>query len=108
MNELALQAGVGFVLDEAALPVRSEVRAACEILGIDPLHIANEGKLLAVVPGAEADAALAAMHAHPLGAQAALIGEATADGDSMVIVRTAIGGSRVLDMLVGDPLPRIC
>jgi hydrogenase expression/formation protein HypE len=108
MNELALQAGVGFVLDEARVPVRAEVRAACEILGIDPLHIANEGKLLAVVPGAEADAALAAMRAQPLGTQAALIGEATADGESMVIVRTAIGGSRVLDMLVGDPLPRIC
>lgn len=108
INELALQAGVGFVLDEAFVPVRAEVRAACEILGIDPLHIANEGKLIAVVPTDDADAALAAMRAHPLGAHAALIGEATADADNMVVVRTGIGGSRVLDMLVGDPLPRIC
>jgi hydrogenase expression/formation protein HypE len=108
LNELALQAGIGFVLEEARVPVRPEVRAACEILGIDPLHIANEGKLLAVVPAAETDAALAALRADPLGRKAARIGEASTEADGLVIVRTASGGSRVLDMLVGDPLPRIC
>jgi hydrogenase expression/formation protein HypE len=110
LNELALQAGgdVGFAVDEARVPVRPEVRAACEILGIDPLHIANEGKLIAVVPREEAAAALAALRADPLGRVAEVIGEATADPDGLVVVKTGVGGSRVLDMLVGDPLPRIC
>jgi hydrogenase expression/formation protein HypE len=108
LNEIALQSGVCVTVDEARVPVRDEVRGACEMLGIDPLHIANEGKLLAVVPASEADAALAAMRSHPLGAQAAIIGEVTATPDGMVVLRTGIGGSRVLDMLVGDPLPRIC
>ena len=84
------------------------MRGACEILGIEPLHIANEGKLLAVVPAAEADAALAALRGHPLGARACRVGEVLAEPEGMVILRTGIGGSRVLDMLVGDPLPRIC
>jgi hydrogenase expression/formation protein HypE len=78
------------------------------MLGIDPLHIANEGKLLAVVPPDEADAALTAMRNHPLGARGTLIGEVGVAPEGMVVLRTAIGGSRVLDMLVGDPLPRIC
>jgi hydrogenase expression/formation protein HypE len=108
LNEIALQSGVCIKIDEAAVPVRDEVRGACDMLGIDPLHIANEGKLLAVVPPLEADAALAAMRAHWVGAHAAVIGEVVAEPDGMVVLRTTIGGSRVLDMLVGDPLPRIC
>ena len=108
LNEIALQSDVCITVDEERVPVRAEVRGACEMLGIDPLHIANEGKLLAVVPPDEADAALAAMRAHPLGMRAALIGEVSAAPEGMVVLRTGIGGSRVLDMLVGDPLPRIC
>ena len=108
LNEIALQSGVCIQVDEEAVPVRPEVRAACEILGIDPLHIANEGKLLAVVPPAEAEAALTAIRAHPLGAAAQLVGEVLEEPEGMVLLKTGIGGSRVLDMLVGDPLPRIC
>jgi len=108
LNEIALAARVAIAIDETCLPVRPEVRGACEILGIDPLHIANEGKLLAIVPQQHAGAALAALRAHPLGADAQRIGEVLAEPEGMVLVRTPIGGSRVLDMLVGDPLPRIC
>ncbi len=108
LNEIARGAGAGIVIEEEAVPVRPEVRAACEILGIDPLHIANEGKLIAVVPAAEADVALAALRGHALGRDAAVIGEVHAEPASMVVSRTGIGGSRVLDMLVGDALPRIC
>lgn len=108
LNEIAQRAGVAIFVEEEAVPVRPEVRAACEILGIDPLHIANEGKMLAVVPRAEADAALAALRADPLGRDAAIIAEVAAEPVSLVVARTGIGGSRVLDMLVGDPLPRIC
>jgi hydrogenase expression/formation protein HypE len=84
------------------------VRGACEILGLDPLTIANEGKLLAIVAADAAAAALAALRAHPLGREAAIIGEVRAEPAAMVFLRTDIGGTRVLDMLVGDPLPRIC
>lgn len=108
LNEIAQRAGVAIFIDEENVPVRPEVRAACEILGIDPLHIANEGKLLAVVPADEMEAALAAMRAHPLGRDAAAIGSVHAQPETLVVARTGIGGSRVLDMLVGDPLPRIC
>jgi hydrogenase expression/formation protein HypE len=108
LNEIARAAGIGIAIDEGAVRVRQAVRGACEILGLDPLHIANEGKLLAVVPPDEADAALAAMQRHPLGADAALVGEAVEGPQDMVVLRTEAGGSRVLDMLVGDPLPRIC
>lgn len=108
LNEIALQSSVCIAVDEDSVPVRTEVRGACEILGLDPLHIANEGKLLAIVPAGEADAAYAAMRTHPLGRHAAVIGEVEAEPDGMVVLRTSIGGSRVLDMLVGDPLPRIC
>lgn len=108
LNEIALQSGVCVTLEESAVPVRSAVRGACEMLGIDPLHIANEGKLLAIVPPGECDAALTAMRAHPLGGDASVIGEIVAAPEGMVVLRTTIGGSRVLDMLVGDPLPRIC
>lgn len=92
----------------ARVPVRPEVAGACEILGFDPLHIADEGKLLAIVPGEASDAALVALRAHPLGADAATVGEVTDEHPGMVVLRTVVGGSRVLDMLVGDPLPRIC
>ncbi len=108
LNELARQAGVAIAIDERRIPVRADVRAACEMLGLDPLHIANEGKLIAIVPPAEAGAALAAMRAAAHGGEAAMIGEVLAGPQDMVLLRTEAGGSRVLDMLVGDPLPRIC
>ncbi|MDQ6830681.1 MAG: hydrogenase expression/formation protein HypE [Gemmatimonadota bacterium] len=108
LNEIAEQAGVGIAIDEEHVPVHDAVRGACEILGLDPMHIANEGKLIAIVPPDEADAALGALRAHSLGSEAAIVGDVTNEHQGMVIVRTGIGGSRVLDMLVGDPLPRIC
>lgn len=108
LNEMALGSEVSIALDEERLPVRPEVRGACEILGLDPLTIANEGKLLAIVAPEVAEQALAAMRAHPLGRDAAIIGSVEAEPASMVFLRTEIGGLRVLDMLVGDPLPRIC
>src|SRR5438067_1238678 len=108
LNEMALGSEVCIALDEHAIPVRPGVRGACEILGLDPLTIANEGKLLAIVAPEVAEAALAAMRAHPLGREAALIGAVQAEPAGMVFLRTDIGGMRVLDMLVGDPLPRIC
>jgi hydrogenase expression/formation protein HypE len=108
LNEVALASEVSIALDEHAIPVRAGVRGACEILGLDPLTIANEGKLLAIVAPEAAGAALAAMRAHPLGREAALFGEGRAEPAAMVFLRTDIGGTRVLDMLVGDPLPRIC
>ena len=107
-NELAAAAGVGVRLFERRLPVRPEVAAACELLGLDPLHIANEGKLAAVVPGDRADAALAAMRSCNTGAGAAIVGEVTDEHPGLVVIETALGGTRIADMLVGDPLPRIC
>jgi hydrogenase expression/formation protein HypE len=108
LNEMARHAGVAIAIDERRIPVRADVRAACEMLGLDPLHIANEGKLIAVVPAADADAALQAMRAATHGAAAAIIGEVMDGPQDMVLLNTEAGGSRVLDMLVGDPLPRIC
>ncbi len=108
LNEMAMASEVAILLDEGAIPVHPQVRGACEILGLDPLTIANEGKLLAVVAPAAAEATLQAMHAHPLGQEAAIIGTVQAEPPTMVFLRTDIGGKRVLDMLVGDPLPRIC
>jgi len=108
LAELALSAEVGMTVDERALPVRPEVNGACEILGIDPLYVANEGKLVAVVAPEAADAALATLRAHPAGADAALIGEVRDEPPGLVLLETAFGGSRVVDMLAGDPLPRIC
>ena len=107
-NELARETGLGVVLDEQHLPVKPMVNGACEMLGIDPLYVANEGKFLAVVAPDELDAALAALTAHPLGADAVAIGEITEQPASTVVLRTAFGGTRIVDMLVGDPLPRIC
>jgi hydrogenase expression/formation protein HypE len=108
LNELALAAEVSIMLDESTLPIRPAVAGACEILGIDPLYVACEGRLAAVVGPQDADAALAALRAHPLGRDAALVGRVGAEPEGMVVLETALGGSRVVDMLVGDPLPRIC
>jgi hydrogenase expression/formation protein HypE len=108
LNEIAIGSEVSIGLDEHAIPVRPEVRGACEILGLDPLTIANEGKMLAIVSAEKAEAALAAMRSHPLGRETAIIGTVQAEPAGMVFLRTDIGGMRVLDMLVGDPLPRIC
>ena len=108
LNELAEAACVAVVLDESALPVRPAVNAACEILGIDPLYVANEGKLIAIVAAEAADEALAALRTHPLGMDAVLLGEVRAEPAGLVLLDTALGGTRIVDMLVGDPLPRIC
>lgn len=108
LNEIASRAGVAIVITEDAVPVRVAVRGACEILGLEPLHIANEGKLVAIVPPAQSDAALRALRSHAHGVDAAIIGDVAAQPEGMVLLRTSVGGSRVLDMLVGDPLPRIC
>jgi len=107
-NELARDTGLAVVLDEASLPVLPAVTGACDLLGIDPLYVANEGKMLAVVPAGEAGAALDALRAHPFGAEATAIGEIAAEPEGIVILRTTFGGTRIVDMLVGDPLPRIC
>lgn len=108
LNEIARQSGVGMLLDEAAIPVKPEVDAACELLGLDPLYVANEGKLLAIVPADQADAVLAAMRAHPRGADAACIGSVTEDPHHFVQMNTRFGGRRVVDWLSGEQLPRIC
>jgi hydrogenase expression/formation protein HypE len=108
LNELTAASGVGVRLDEAAIPIRPEVRGACEMLGLDPLYVANEGKLVAVVPPEDADRVLQAMRAHPLGKNAALIGEVVADKHGMVVLRSVVGGERVVTMLAGEQLPRIC
>lgn len=108
LNEMAIGSEVSVALDEHTIPVHSEVRGACEILGLDPLTIANEGKLLAIISPEKAESALSAMRAHPLGREAAIIGTVQAEPPGLVFLRTDIGGMRVLDMLVGDPLPRIC
>jgi hydrogenase expression/formation protein HypE len=108
LNELAQQAGVAIVLEESALPLRPAVVGTCEILGIDPVYVASEGRLIAVVAAEAADEALSLLRAHPLGADAAAVGEVRMDPEELVIMETAFGGSRIVDMLVGDPLPRIC
>jgi hydrogenase expression/formation protein HypE len=107
-NELAQAAGVAVVLEEESLPVRPEVAGACEMLGIDPLYVANEGKFIAIVDPAEAADALAALRSHPGGEGATEIGEIAEEPTATVVVRTGFGGTRIVDMLVGDPLPRIC
>jgi hydrogenase expression/formation protein HypE len=107
-NEIADTAGVGIRLDEAAIPVEEQVRGACEILGLDPLYVANEGKLVAIVAGDRADEALAELRSHPLGRDAAIIGTVTGDHPGRVFQRSRIGGTRVVEMLSGEQLPRIC
>jgi len=108
LNEIARAADLGVLASEDDIPVRPEVRGACELLGIDPMYVACEGRLVAVVPRNCAEAAVRVMRAHPLGAEAAVIGEVVADQPGIVRLKTAFGGTRIVDLLVGDPLPRIC
>jgi len=108
LNEIAKAAGVGVLVSEDDIPVRAEVRGASELLGIDPMYVACEGRLVAVVPDEDAGAAIAALHAHRLGEQAAVIGHVRAEQPGIVQLKTAFGGTRIVDLLVGDPLPRIC
>ncbi|MGA7214025.1 MAG: hydrogenase expression/formation protein HypE [Terrimicrobiaceae bacterium] len=108
LSEIAQSAGAGMMLDEAAIPITEEVKGACEILGLDPLYVANEGKLLAIVPPGEAGAVLAAMKSHPLAREANIIGKVTAEHPGFVLMKTRVGGTRVVDRLSGEQLPRIC
>jgi len=108
LNEIARASRVGFLLDEAAVPVRAEVAAACELLGLDPLNVANEGKLVAIVAPKVAELVLAIMRAHPLGREAAQIGIVISDDQCFVQMTTSFGGGRIVDWLVGEQLPRIC
>lgn len=108
LNEMAMAASVGIMLDETALPLRRDVQGFCEILGLDPLYLANEGVLVAFVPAEQANAALRTMRDHPSGVAAAIIGVVTADRPGTVAMNTAFGGTRIVDMLIGEQLPRIC
>lgn len=108
LNELALASRVGVTLEGAAIPVKDEVRGACELLGLDPLYVANEGKLVAIVPAADTDAALKALQSHPLGHDAAIIGTVTAHHPGILTVRSLVGGERIVPLLAGEQLPRIC
>jgi hydrogenase expression/formation protein HypE len=108
LNEIAARSRAGIQLEEDTIPVRDEVRGACELLGLDPLYVANEGKLIAIVDATVTDRLLAAMRKHPLGAQARVIGTVTEKNPGLVTMRTAYGTTRVVDMLAGDQLPRIC
>ncbi len=108
LNEIAQSSQVGIVIDEKKLPVNTAVRSACEILGMDPIFVANEGKLLAIVPPDAAEAVLAAMKAHPLGQQATAIGQVVNQHPGMLLAKTGIGGKRVVTMQIGEQLPRIC
>jgi hydrogenase expression/formation protein HypE len=108
LNEIAQQSQVCIQLEEEAIPVQPSVQAACEMLGFDPLYIANEGKLVAIVPAEEADAALSALRRHPLGMMAMRIGAVLPQPQRRVILRTPFGSSRILDLLAGEMLPRIC
>jgi hydrogenase expression/formation protein HypE len=108
LNEIAEQSRVGIQLEESTIPIREEVRGACEMLGLDPLYVANEGKLIAIVAPGAADAVLEAMHRHPLGKNAQIIGAVRESPSPLVTMRTALGTCRMVDMLAGDQLPRIC
>jgi hydrogenase expression/formation protein HypE len=108
LNEIAGRSGVGMMLDEDAIPVRDTVRGACEMLGLDPLYVANEGKLLAVVAAEVAAKVLERMLAHPLGRESRMIGQVTQGPEGMVLMKTTVGGTRVIDTLFGEQLPRIC
>jgi hydrogenase expression/formation protein HypE len=108
VNEWVSGGKVGITVEETAVPLREEVRAACEILGLDPLYVANEGKVIVAVASHAAERALSALRAHPLGRRAAVIGQITAEHPGRVVLRTALGAHRILDMLVGEQLPRIC
>jgi hydrogenase expression/formation protein HypE len=106
--ELAKASKIGVRAFESAIPVRPEVRAACELLGLDPLHVACEGRLVAVVPKGQADLALSTMRAHPKGREGSLIGEVVAEDPGVVVLRSRLGSSRVVNPLIGEQLPRIC
>jgi len=108
LNEIADASAVGIAIREAELPIRPAVAGACELLGLDPLYVANEGKLVAIVPPEAADRALAALRNHALGRDAAIIGDVRADGDRFVEMTTAFGGARIVDWIAGEQLPRIC
>ncbi len=108
LNEIAAQSGVGITIDERRIPIREEVRGACEMLGLDPLYVANEGKLVAIVEASAADAIVAAMRRHPLGHNAEVIGKVTESKPGLVTMRTLFGTTRIVDMLAGEQLPRIC
>ncbi|MGE5839468.1 MAG: hydrogenase expression/formation protein HypE, partial [Deltaproteobacteria bacterium] len=108
LNEIASRSGVGVVLEEGRIPVRESVRGTCELLGMDPLYLANEGELIAICPSQEAEGILAAMRGHSLGKHAEIIGRVTEENPGRVILQTLIGGRRVLDMLTGAQYPRIC
>jgi hydrogenase expression/formation protein HypE len=108
LNEIALASNVGIELDELSLPVPGNVRAACEVLGLDPMYVANEGVLLVMVPRSDADTALAALRSHPLGRDATVIGRVLRDPSGIVAIRTGLGGTRIVDLLPGSQLPRIC
>jgi hydrogenase expression/formation protein HypE len=108
LNEIAARSGVGMRIDERAIPIREEVQGACELLGLDPLYVANEGKLIAIVAAEAAQPLLAAMRAHPLGREAQIIGTVEESPAGQVVMRTALGTTRIVDVLAGDQLPRIC
>ncbi|MGB6132608.1 MAG: hydrogenase expression/formation protein HypE [Acidobacteriaceae bacterium] len=108
LNEIAARSGVGMLLRESVIPVRDAVRGACEMLGLDPLYVANEGKLVAVVAPEIAERVLQAMRAHPLGAESCIVGEVVEQHAGMVLMKTGVGGTRVVDVLFGEQLPRIC
>jgi hydrogenase expression/formation protein HypE len=108
LNEIAGRSRVGMVLREQEIPVRDAVRGACEMLGLDPLYVANEGKLVAIVAREIADGVLAAMRRHPLGTESRIIGEVVEQHAGMVLMKTSVGGTRVVDVLFGEQLPRIC
>ena len=108
VNEFALSSNVGIRLKEECIPVREEVKGVCEILGLDPLYLANEGKLVVVVGSENAETVLAAMHSHPFGKNARIIGEVIPSPTGVVLLQTSFGSDRILDMLVGEQLPRIC
>jgi hydrogenase expression/formation protein HypE len=108
LNEIAAQSHTGIAIRETAIPIHETVRGACEVLGLDPLYVANEGKLVAIVPPDSASAVLSAMRRHPLGAEAAIIGEVVASHTGLVTMQTPFGTTRIVDMLAGDQLPRIC
>jgi len=108
LNEITLQSQVSILLEEDAIPVKPEVRAACEMLGFDPLYVANEGKVIIILPACEAEAALQTLHNHSLGKKAARIGIIKKDSSNRVLMKTSIGGTRIVGMLAGEMLPRIC
>lgn len=108
LNEIAANTGLGVIIDETAIPIREEVRAICDLVGFDPLHLANEGKVLLVVSPDEAETALQSLRQHPLGTRASLIGRLTALSPGKVILKTSVGGRRIVDLPESDPLPRIC